>query len=257
MSAIMLASHQNSSLLLTMVNPAGHQTLSPDMVKNGLACIANAERDESIRSIIICGSGNDFCRGRDRHALVPQSGQLRNPEHELTQINLWIEAIRNCSKPVIAAVEGMAQDAGFALALACDFIIAANSAQFSCSLVKLGLSPDGGISWLLTRALPRQLVSELLFEGKPILAARLHQLGLVKQVVVDGSTQDAALRFAARLADLPPMALERIKNLIQEASVNSFSQHLEAEQHAFLEGLHHHEAEEGITAFLEQRKPRF
>ncbi|HCN88563.1 MAG TPA: enoyl-CoA hydratase, partial [Oxalobacteraceae bacterium] len=112
-------------------------------------------------------------------------------------------------------------------------------------------------SWFLARALPRQLATEILIEGKPILAPRLHDLGLVNRVVADGSALDAALAWADALAGLSPNAVERIKSLIGDAQGNSLNRHFQAEKQNFVESLHHRDAQEGISAFLEKRKPHY
>jgi len=167
----------------------------------------------------------------------------------------WIEAIRDCPKPVIAAVEGGAAGAGFSLALACDLIVAGASAKFLMAYVKAGLTPDAGASWFLTHALPRQLATEMLIEGKPVAASRLLELGIVNKVVPDGTVMDAALSWADELAQLSPNAVERIKSLVREAEGNALSRQLESEKLNFVESLYHEDALEGISAFLQKRKP--
>jgi enoyl-CoA hydratase/carnithine racemase len=123
--------------------------------------------------------------------------------------------------------------------------------------VKVGLTPDGGGSWFLSRALPRQLATEIMLEGKPVLAPQLHAHGVVNRVVPDGTALDAALAWADELAALSPNAVERIKSLVREADTNSLSRHFEAEKHSFVESLHHRDAQEGIAAFLDKRKPHY
>src|SRR5205085_11951119 len=103
----------------------------------------------------------------------------------------------------------------------------------------------------LSQARPRQLATEILIEGKPVEASRLHALGVVNRLVADGSALDAALAWADELATLSPNATERIKSLVREAQGNSLAQHFEAEKHSFVESLHHRDAQEGISAFLE------
>jgi enoyl-CoA hydratase/carnithine racemase len=136
-------------------------------------------------------------------------------------------------------------------------IVAGASAKFVMAYVKVGLTPDGGGSWSLAQALPRQLATEILIEGKPVGASRLHELGVVNRLVADGAALDTALAWADELAGLSPNAVERIKSLVQEAQGNSLIRHLEAEKHSFVESLHHRDAQEGITAFLEKRKPQY
>ncbi|WP_338849178.1 enoyl-CoA hydratase-related protein [Massilia sp. W12] len=254
MSAIMISTRNESTLILTLAEREPAQ-LSASVMENALQCLRNAERDESIRAVILCGNGGDFCRGR---ALPQQSAECAGQSgHDMELLAQWVRALREYPKPVVAAVEGVALDGGFALALACDFIIAAQSAQFAVTQLKLGLTPDGGLTWLLMRQMPRQLATELLMESKPMLAARMHQLGVVKQIVEDGKAQSTALRFCQKLAELPPFAVERLKELVNEAHDNTLEQQFAAEQHAHLSCLHHHEAEEGLAARIEKRKPRF
>jgi enoyl-CoA hydratase/carnithine racemase len=258
MSAELKASRRDATLILTITNPGARNALHSDMVAAAIETLTTAERDDTVRTVILTGADDYFCAGRNLHTLL--ENRARDPLQQADSIdNLhgWIEAIRSCPKPVIAAVEGGAAGSGFSLALACDLIVAGNSAKFMMSNVKMGLTPDGGASWFLTQALPRQLVTEILLEGKPIEAGRLHQLGLINRLAPDGSALEAALDWAEYLSDLPPNAIERIKALISEAQGNLLVQHFDAEKHSFIESLRHREAQEGINAFLEKRKPRY
>lgn len=258
MSAMMLVKRENSTLILTLswTSPDDAGLLETSLVESGVEQLTLAERDDSIRNVIIEGSPQHFCRGHKLANLLDETKQAQI-ERDIKLFQSWVETINNYPKPVIAAVEGGAHDAGFSLALACDYVIASQSAQFSTSQIRYGLPPDGGISWHLSHQLPRQLVSELLLEGKPILAARLQQFGMLNQVVEVGKVLSTALRYARKLAELPPFAIERVKNLISEAPSNTLHQQLLAEQHMFLECLHHHEAQTGIIAYTTQSKPRF
>ena len=125
------------------------------------------------------------------------------------------------------------------------------------SYSKVGLTPDGGASWFLTQALPRQLATEILLEGKAIEATRLHQLGLINRLVADGTTLTVAQQWADELAALSGHAVERIKSLVREGSSNTLAQHFESEKFHFVESLNHRDALEGINAFLEKRKPHY
>jgi enoyl-CoA hydratase/carnithine racemase len=175
----------------------------------------------------------------------------------IDQLHSWVAAIRDCSKPIIAAVEGPAAGAGFSLALACDLVVAAESAKFVMAYVKVGLTPDGGGSWFLSQALPRQLATEILLEGQAVTSARLHQAGVVNRVVADGAALDEALKWSAHFATLSPNACASIKSLLHDAPANSLSTHFNAEKHCFVEALHHRDGLEGITAFLEKRKANY
>lgn len=258
MSAELKASRQDATLILTLSNPGAKNTIDADMCAAAIESLTTAERDEQIRAVILTGADQFFSAGGNLSQL------LKNRERDQSDVTTTIdnlhgliEAIRDCPKPVIAAVEGAAAGAGFSLALACDMIVAGTSAQFSMSYVTVGLTADGGASWFLAQSLPRQLATEILLEGKPIAASRLLELGLVNKVVADGAVLDAAVAWADDLAKLSPNAMERIKSLVREAASNSLTQHFDVEKQNFIESLYHRDAQEGITAFLEKRTPQY
>lgn len=258
MSAELQASRRDATLILTLSNPGAKNALHPDMAAAAIEALTTAERDDSIRAVVLTGADNFFCSGGNLNRILENRGKDNSIQADMiNQLHNWIEAIRDCPKPVIAAVEGVAAGAAFSLVLACDMIVAGSTAQFAMNHVRVGLTPSGGGSWFLTRALPRQLANEILLEGKPVLAPRLHELGLVNRVVADGTALDIALAWAEELAELSPNAVERIKSLTHEAQSNSLAQHFEAEKRNFVESLHHRDAQEGISAFLEKRKPHY
>ena len=211
-----------------------------------------------MRSVLITGEGALFCAGGDLRRL--QANRQLEPAIQTESIeglHNWIEAIRTFPKPVIAAVEGAAAGAGFSLALACDFIVAASDAVFVMAYSNVALSPDGGATWSLARALPRQLASELLMGGERTTATRLHALGLVNRVCEPGQAMNEALILAEHLNARAPNVLASIKELLNEAPQASLTQQLEQERHHFVRNLHHPNAGSGITAFLARQKPSY
>ena len=258
MSAEIQASRHDATLILTISNPGAKNALHPDMFAAAIEVLTTAERDDSIRAVVLTGADNFFCAGGNLNKLLDLRVMERGEQMDaVDSLRGWIEAIRDCPKPVIAAVEGAAAGAGFSLALACDLIVAGNTAKFAMSYVKVGLTPDGGASWFLTQSLPRQLATEILIDGKPLAATRLHELGVVNKLVADGTALDAALNWADELASLSCEAVDRIKLLVREANDNTLSRHFEAEKQHFVDSLNHRDSLEGINAFLEKRAPRY
>ena len=258
MSAELKATRRDATLILTLSNPGKRNALHPDIAAAAIETLSTAERDDSLRVVVLTGADQYFCAGGDLHRLIenrtqPKSTQAASIDH----LHGWIEAIRDCPKPVIAAVEGGAAGAGFSLALACDLVVASASAKFTMSYVNVGLTPDGGGSWFLTQALPRALVSELVMGGRPISAERLHQLGVINRLAPDGSALDTALQWAEALAKQSPHAVESCKALLRDAAGATLHTHLQSEKHSFVESLHHRDANEGINAFLEKRPPNY
>lgn len=235
MSAELQASRRDATLILTLSNPGTNNALHPDMYAAAIETLTTAERDDTVRAVVLTGAGGNFCSGEKLHRLTEE--RVREETESLTQLHGWLEAIRDCPKPVIAAVEGMATDAGFALALACDLIVAAASAGFAMDRVKAGVVPSGGGTWFLMQALPQQLALEILLEGKPVPAARLQQAGVVNRVVADGTALNTALAWADTLAALPADALEGIKSLAHNARRNTLAEQVEAERRHLVESL--------------------
>ena len=258
MAGALKSTSEGGTLILTLSNPEFKNALGPQIYAAGVEALNAAENNPDIRSVVITGEGALFCAGGDLKRL--QANRREPPEIQAESIDglhNWIDSIRTYPKPVIAAVEGAAAGAGFSLALACDFVVAADNAVFVMSYSTVALSPDGGASWSLTRALPRALASELLMCGERISAQRLHELGLVNRVTAAGDTLAQALLLAGQLNARAPNVLASLKELMNEASVNTLGQQLASERDHFVRNLHHSNAGEGVDAFLQKRTPQY
>jgi enoyl-CoA hydratase/carnithine racemase len=248
------AGAQGRTMVLTISNPSARNALGPAIYAAGVEALNFADSSADIGSVVITGEGAQFCAGGNLQRLLDNRSQPPGVQADsIDGLHAWIEAIRSCRKPVIAAVEGAAAGAGFSLCLACDMIVAARDAVFVMSYSNVALSPDGGGSWHLARALPRQIASELLLAGDRISAERLHTLGVVNRVADNGQALTHALALAEALNAKAPNALASIKELLNDAQQHSLPVHLAAERDAFVANLHHANGAEGITAFLAKR----
>lgn len=258
MRGALKSTSEGNTLILTLSNPDFKNALGPEIYAAGIEALNAAENNRDIRSVVIRGEGAMFCAGGNLQRL--QANRREAPEVQAQSIeglHNWIDSIRTYPKPVIAAVEGAAVGAGFSLALACDFVVTADNAVFAMSYSTVALSPDGGGSWSLARTLPRALASELLMCGEPISAKRLHDLGLVNRVTAAGDALTQALQLAEQLNARAPNALASIKELINDAPVNTLSQQLDSERDHFIRNLHHANGGEGIDSFLQKRTPQY
>lgn len=258
MTAELKRSSDGQTLVLTISNPEHRNALGPEIYTEGIEALSLAERSADVRSVVIVGDGKVFCAGGNLQRL--QANRHQSPEVQAKSIEAlhnWIEAIRTFPKPVIAAVEGAAAGAGFSLALACDFIVAANNALFVMAYSNIALSPDGGASWSLARALPRQMVTELLMCGDRISAQRLHDLGVVNRLSGSGMALTEAMALANHLNAKAPNAIMSIKTLINDSTDASLGEQLTRERDHFVRNLHHINAGIGISAFLDKTKPSF
>ena len=258
MPAELKSTSHGQTMVLTLSNPEHRNALGPEIYAAGVETLNVAESSPDVRSVVIVGEGAVFSAGGNLQRL--QANRQQPPDVQAQSIeglHSWIEAIRAFPKPVIAAVEGAAAGAGFSLALACDFLVAASNSVFVMAYSNIALSPDGGGSWSLTRALPRQLVTELLMCGERVSAQRLHELGVVNRLADADSALTEALTLASNLNARAPNALASIKELLNEASHNTLSNQLAAERDHFVKNLHHTNGGIGIAAFLNKQTPRF
>ncbi|MEO8386848.1 MAG: enoyl-CoA hydratase [Polaromonas sp.] len=258
MAGAIKSTSDGQTLILTISNPEFKNALGPDIYAAGVEALNAAENNPEVRSVVITGEGAVFCAGGNLQRL--QANRREAPDVQAQSIDglhNWIDTIRTYPKPVIAAVEGAAAGAGFSLVLACDFVVAADNAVFVMSYSTVALSPDGGGSWTLARALPRALASELLMAGERISPQRLHEFGLVNRVTGPGDALAQALELAAQLNARAPNVLASIKELINDAAGGTLNEQLSRERDHFVRNLHDANAGEGIDAFLTKRTPRY
>ena len=262
MPAALNTSRQGATLVLTLSDPATRNALSPQAYAAGIEALETAETSDDIRCVVLRGDGAHFCAGGDLNRmrttrLRDDGGGPAAQRASIDQFHAFVEAIRACPKPVVAAVEGFAAGGGFSLVLACDLVVAADDARFVMSYGRVGLTPDGGGSWQLAQRLPRALALQLIWLAEPAGAAQLQQWGLVNQVVPAGQALAEALRLAERLARMAPNALAGAKELVDAAPTRALRAHLDDERERFVDNLFHRNGLEGLVAFLEKRPPDF
>lgn len=258
MSASLKSHSHGQTMVLTISNPDHRNALGPEIYAAGVEALNVAESNPEVRTVVITGEGSHFCAGGNLQRLL--SNRQQPPEvqaQSIESLHNWIETIRAFPKPVIAAVEGACAGAGFSLALACDLLVAAQDSVFVMAYSNVGLSSDGGATWSLARALPRATAMQLLMCGDRIDAARLQALGVVNQVCAGGEAMTTALALAEKLNTRAPNAMASIKELVNEAQTAPLHTQLAAERDHFVRNLHHANGGEGISAFLEKRRPGY
>ena len=258
MSGQLLSERRGSVLLLTIDNPTAHNALEPAVYLPGVQAVREAGADDGIGAIVLTGAGGHFSSGGNLSLIASlREGSRSAAEEGIAGLHDWVLTLRTCPKPVIAAVEGTAAGAGFSLALACDLMVAAKGTRFLAAHVKVGISPDGGLTAALGRALPPQMLAELILEGKPVDAETLARFGIVNRLCAPGEVLTAALEWGERLAAGPRQAMSRIKQLLEAAYRNDLAAQLDLEQRLAVDGIFHEECGEGIAAFFEKRTPVF
>ena len=243
---------------ITMDRPSSMNALSVAMKTELLGALRRASGAGPVRAVILTGNGRGFCAGQDlrEHAATLESGGAVS-DIVREYYNPIVETITTMPKPVIAAVNGVAAGAGAALALACDFRVAAHAASFVMSFAAVGLGPDTGASWTLQRLAGAARAAELLMLAEPVTAERALGLGLVTSVVADSELGDAAGSLAARLAAGPTAAYAAIKEALAFAAAHDLAGSLGKE--AELQGKLGQTADHrnATLAFTRKERPMF
>ena len=212
--------------------------------------------DETIRCIIISGSGKAFCAGQDlKEATDPNGPTIKEIVRQ--HYNPIVKKIREIEKPIIAAVNGVAAGAGANVALACDIVVAAKSASFIQAFSKLGLIPDSGGTYFLPRLIGIQKAAALMMTGEAVSAEKAETLGMIYAVYEDSEFETSAMKLADTISSMPTKGLGYTKKLLSQTFNNSLEDQLslEAETQALSASSKDHQ--EGIKAFMEKRTPQF
>jgi enoyl-CoA hydratase/carnithine racemase len=254
-----LKSHSvGHTLVLTLSNPEYRNALGPEIYSAGIEALNAAESNHDVHTVVLTGEGANFSAGGNLNRLL--NNRQLPPEHQAQSIDGlhgWIETITTFPKPILAAVEGAAAGAGFSLALACDFLVAASNSVFVMAYSNVALSPDGGGSWQLASSLPKALVNQWLMLGEKIGADQLFAHGVINQIAAPGASLETALALAERLNLRAPNALSSIKELVNAAPDQSLFEQLNQEKKHFVNNLHHPNAGIGIQAFLNKELPNY
>jgi 2-(1,2-epoxy-1,2-dihydrophenyl)acetyl-CoA isomerase len=239
---------------ITLNRPESLNALNSTMRRELSGALRVAARDDTVRAVVLTGSGRGFCSGADLRG-GPGEREFRRVVRD--EYNPLIRAVRDMPKPVVAAVNGVAAGAGVSLALACDLVVAAEEARFILAFVRIGLVPDSGSTRVLVRALGRHRAAALIFTGDPLSAGEAHESGLVALVAPADELPGAARRLAERLAAAPTRAIGLAKRLINQAEDARLDDSLAME--AALQELagRTQDHAEGVAAFAEKREPRF
>lgn len=230
-----------------------------DEMHHALRAALKAARDDGKRAVLLTGAGRGFCAGQDLGDRDP-SKMDGPPDLGKTVRTFYaplVRLIRSLDFPVICAVNGVAAGAGANIALACDMVLAAESAKFIQSFSRVGLIPDTGGSWHLPRLLGEARAKGLALTAQPLPAKQAEDWGLIWKALPDDELMIEARVLAEQFANGPTLGLGLTKQTIQAAATNTLTDHLELEADAMKTCGESADYAEGVSAFLEKRAPRF
>ncbi len=248
---------ENHVAYIKLNRPQAFNSFNREMAFSLQKCLDNCSSDPDVRVILLSGEGRAFCAGQDLNEVTDQ---LQNPGFQKIleeHYNPIIKRIRKISKPIIAAVNGVAAGAGANIALACDIILASEKASFIQAFSKIGLVPDSGGSFFLPRLIGFHRAMALMMTGDKVDATEAQRMGMVYKIFSLDTFSEETRSFAERMATLPPIGLSRTKQLMNETYNNALSEQLELESHHQIAASQTEDYAEGVNAFLEKRKPTF
>ena len=248
---------ENSVAWITLNRPEVFNSFNREMALLLQKTLENCNTDATVRAIVITGNGKAFCAGQD---LKEVTDPELNPgfrkileEH----YNPIIQKIRTIEKPIIAAVNGVAAGAGANIALACDIVVTTEHASFIQAFSKIGLIPDSAGTFFLPRLIGLQRATTLMMLGDKVTAQEALQMGMIYKIFPVAFFEEEVMDLATILANMPTKALGLTKRLLNQSMNNNLEQQLALESDLQIEASSSNDYKEGVTAFVEKRKPEF
>ncbi|MBK7231818.1 MAG: enoyl-CoA hydratase/isomerase family protein [Saprospiraceae bacterium] len=256
MKKTILYSKSKEIATIQLCNPENHNSINTEMALQIQQYLDLADEDPDVRVVILTGSGKSFCAGQDLGEMIcdeaPSIRKVLTQNH-----NPIVSKIKSMGKPVIAAVNGVAAGAGAVFALACDLIVASESAFFIQAFSKIGLTPGSGSTYFLPRLIGMQKSMGHLLLGNKISATDAEKMGMIYAVVKDDLFETEVLSIAMQLCQLPSLSLQYTKMALTQSMGNDLENQTQLEDELKCLAGESDDYLEGVSAFLEKRKPIF
>ncbi|QLL06382.1 enoyl-CoA hydratase [Mycobacterium vicinigordonae] len=249
----LLRQRQGAQLRLVLNRPATLNSVDAATLSALTAAVEEAGNDPQVRVVVLTGNGRAFCSGAD----VATRDQSGADGGTLAAANRAVQAIRTSDKPVVAAVNGLAAGVGASLALACDVVVAQESAYFLLAFTNIGLMPDGGATAVIPAAIGRARALRMALMAERVSATVAEQWGLIGMAVEEAKFTEVVEAVAAKLAAGPPLAIAETKRAINEFTLERFDAALDCETTGQRMLMNTEDFREGIRAFRQKRRPAF
>lgn len=248
---------ENKVAYITLNRPEVFNSFNREMALSLQKTLDDCATDVSVRAVVITGNGKAFCAGQDlKEVTTPElnPGFRKILEEHYNPI---IEKIRTIDKPIVAAVNGVAAGAGANIALACDIVVAAESASFIQAFSKIGLIPDSAGTFFLPRLIGFQKASALMMLGDKVSAQEAYNIGMIYKFYPVAFFEEEVEKLAITLSEMPTHALALIKKLLNRSMINNLQEQLAMESDLQIDASSSNDYQEGVNAFMEKRAPEF
>ncbi len=243
---------------ITMNRPDVANALNLTMARELAELAIECDERDDVRAVILTGNGRFFSAGGDLDGFSKAAERAGALSKQMTMyVHSAVSRFSRMDAPLIGAVNGMAAGAGFSFAMSCDIVIVEESAQLLSAYTSSGLSPDGSSTYFLPRVVGYKRAYELMVLNRRLTAAEALEWGIATKVVPDGESLTQAKELAAKLASGPTKAYGSVKRLLHASSTETLETQMESESRAFADVLRTEDAQEGVAAFLEKRKPEY
>ena len=242
---------------ITLNRPEARNAIDLLMRQELVAAMDEVEADEATQVLILTGAGGHFCAGGDVKSMRERRLTAAEGRARVESLNRMVLRLVDFPRPTIAMVDGYAVGAGTNLALCCDLVVASDRARFGELFNKIGLVPDGGGTWLLSRLVGLARAKELIFTGEVFDAAEAARIGLVNRVVPAADLATVTRALAERIAAGPPNVLRLAKHMVNRAATTDLAAALDLEAYSQGLSIAADDHQEGIAAFFEKRPPKF
>ena len=242
---------------ITLNRPEARNAIDLTMRQELVAALDDVEADEAARVLVLTGAGGHFCAGGDVKSMRAQRSTAAEGRARVELLNRMVQRLVDFPRPTLAMVDGYAVGAGTNLALCCDLVVASERAKFGELFNKIGLVPDGGGTWLLSRLVGLARAKELIFTGEVFDAAEAARIGLVNRVVPVVELERVTRALAEKIAAGPPGVLRLAKHMVNRAATSDLAAALDLEAYSQGLAVSTDDHQEGLTAFFEKRPPKF